>query len=117
MRSGEGILMQPVSDPIEQSTIIGFLWASRRRFIRGVGIVLLRSLAAAPCTLIIQRIIDRPLKEGRIDGVRTECLFHYMPTPPFCLLSLGSEGHFQNDGSSDGRIAQPHFLPIAVLEF
>lgn len=61
--------MQPVSDPIEQSTIIGFLWASRRRFIRGVGIVLLRSLAAAPCTLIIQRIIDRPLKEGRIDGV------------------------------------------------
>ena len=36
---------------------------------RGVGIVLLRSIAAAPCTLIIQRIIDRPLKEGRIDGV------------------------------------------------
>ena len=61
--------MQTAPNPIEQSTIIGFLWASRRRFIRGVGIVLLRSLTAAPCTLIIQRIIDRPLKEGRIDGV------------------------------------------------
>jgi len=35
----------------------------------GVGLVLLRSVAAAPCTLIIQRIIDRPLKEGSIHGV------------------------------------------------
>jgi len=61
--------MPPISNPIEQSTILGFLWASRRRFMRGVGVVLLRSIAAAPCTLIIQRIIDRPLKEGRIDGV------------------------------------------------
>ncbi len=61
--------MQPVSNPIERSTIIGFLWASRRRFVYGLTLVLLRSVAAAPCTLIIQRIIDRPLKEGRIDGV------------------------------------------------
>lgn len=61
--------MQSISNPIEQSSILGFLWAARRRFMRGVGIVLLRSIAAAPCTLIIQRIIDRPLKEGRIDGV------------------------------------------------
>ncbi len=61
--------MQTAPNPIEKSTIIGFLWSSRRRFSFGLTLVLLRSVAAAPCTLIIQRIIDRPLQEGRIDGV------------------------------------------------
>lgn len=61
--------MQTAPNPIEQSTIIGFLWAARRRFSFGLSLVLLRSLAAAPCTIIIQRIIDRPLQEGSVDGV------------------------------------------------
>ncbi len=61
--------MQTAPNPIEQSTIIGFLWTARRRFSFGLSLVLLRSLAAAPCTIIIQRIIDRPLQEGSVNGV------------------------------------------------
>ena len=56
-------------EPLDQRTLLGYIWATRRRQMRGVGIALLRSLAAAPCTLIFQQIIDKPLKTGDIPGV------------------------------------------------
>ncbi|MCC6416157.1 MAG: ABC transporter ATP-binding protein [Opitutaceae bacterium] len=61
--------MQNVPNPLEQRDLVKYLWAARHRFWGGLGLVLLRSLAAAPCTLLIQRIIDKPLKEGSISGV------------------------------------------------
>ena len=56
-------------DPIDQPGLLRYVWAARRRFARGVGFALLRSLAAAPCTLIFQRIVDRPLQAGDVPGV------------------------------------------------
>jgi ABC-type multidrug transport system fused ATPase/permease subunit len=56
-------------NPLDQPSLLAYLWASRQRFKGGVALALLRSLAAAPCTLLIQRIVDKPLKEGSIDGV------------------------------------------------
>jgi ABC-type multidrug transport system fused ATPase/permease subunit len=55
--------------PLDQKSLIGYLWAARRRFRGGLALVLLRSLAAAPCTLLIQRIVDKPLQEKNIQGV------------------------------------------------
>lgn len=56
-------------NPLEQPNLLAYLWTARRRFRGGVMLALLRSLAAAPCTLLIQQIVDKPLKEGSIDGV------------------------------------------------
>lgn len=56
-------------NPLEQPNLLAYLWTARRRFRGGVMLALLRSLAAAPCTFLIQQIVDKPLKEGSIDGV------------------------------------------------
>jgi ABC-type multidrug transport system fused ATPase/permease subunit len=56
-------------NPLEQPNLLAYLWTARRRFRGGVMLALLRSLAAAPCTLLIQQIVDKPLKEGSIEGV------------------------------------------------
>ncbi len=61
--------MHSASNPLDQRNLIAYLWAARGQFAGGLSLALCRSLAAAPCTLIIQYIIDRPLKEGSIDGV------------------------------------------------
>ena len=61
--------MQTPVNPLAQGNLLGYLWAARRRFRGGVFLALLRSLAAAPCTFLIQQIVDRPLKEGSIEGV------------------------------------------------
>ncbi len=63
--------MATPANPLEQPSLAAYLWASRRRFRGGVALALLRSLAAAPCTLLIQWIVDKPLKEGSINGVLT----------------------------------------------
>ena len=69
------------STALEQKTLVGYLWAARRRFRGGLALVLLRSLAAAPCTLLIQKIVDKPLQEKSIDGV-----LHYSIYFVICLL-------------------------------
>jgi ABC-type multidrug transport system fused ATPase/permease subunit len=56
-------------NPLDQPGLLSYLWSARRRFRGGVILALLRSLAAAPCTFLIQQIVDKPLKEGSIDGV------------------------------------------------
>ena len=61
--------MATLSSPLEQKTLVGYLWAARRRFRGGLALVLLRSLAAAPTTLLIQKIVDKPLQEKNIQGV------------------------------------------------
>ncbi len=61
--------MPTLSSPLEQKTLVGYLWAARRRFRGGLALVLLRSLAAAPTTLLIQKIVDKPLQEKNIHGV------------------------------------------------
>ncbi|MBX3750422.1 MAG: ABC transporter ATP-binding protein [Opitutaceae bacterium] len=63
--------MATPANPLEQPSLAAYLWSSRQRFRGGVALALLRSLAAAPCTLLIQWIVDKPLKEGSIDGVLT----------------------------------------------
>jgi len=73
--------MQPPVNPLEQRTLLGYLWGARRRFRGGVILALMRSLAAAPCTFLIQQIVDRPLKEGSIEGVLHLSLWFI-----FCLL-------------------------------
>ncbi len=67
--------------PLEQKNLISYLWAARRRFRGGLGITLLRSLAAAPCTLLIQRIVDKPLHNNDIRGVINYSLIFFV-----CLL-------------------------------
>ncbi len=57
------------ANPLEQPSLTAYLWSARRRFRGGVVLALLRSLAAAPCTILIQRIVDKPLQEGNIEGV------------------------------------------------
>ncbi|MEO6874382.1 MAG: ABC transporter ATP-binding protein [Opitutaceae bacterium] len=76
--------MATPSTPLERPTLIGYLWAARHRFRGGLALVLLRSLAAAPCTLLIQKIVDKPLQEKNIHGVLHYCvyfviclMFHY----------------------------------------
>jgi ABC-type multidrug transport system fused ATPase/permease subunit len=56
-------------NPLEQKTLAAYLWAARGRFRGGATLAMLRSLAAAPCTLLIQWIVDKPLKEHDIAGV------------------------------------------------
>ena len=59
----------PASDLLEQKTLLGYLWGTRKRLGKGVALAAARSLAAAPCPLIFQRIIDGPLRQGRVSGV------------------------------------------------
>jgi len=59
----------PTADPIEQSTLLGYLWATRRRHLRGGALSLARSLAAAPAPWIFQQMIDGPVKRGEVPGV------------------------------------------------
>jgi len=73
--------MSTPSNPLEQKSLIGYLWASRRRYRFGLALVLLRSLAAAPITLLIQRIVDKPLQDKNIDGV-----IHYSLWFILCLV-------------------------------
>ncbi|MDB6128452.1 MAG: hypothetical protein JWM35_2348 [Verrucomicrobia bacterium] len=68
-------------DPLQENSLAGYLWAARGRFRRGVTLAMLRSLAAAPCTFLIQRIIDKPLKDGDITGV-----IHYSLWFVLCLV-------------------------------
>ncbi len=56
-------------NPLEQPSLASYLWAARGRFKGGVMLAMFRSLAAAPCTLLIQWIVDKPLKNGDISGV------------------------------------------------
>jgi len=67
--------------PLEQKNLISYLWAARRRFRGGLGITLLRSLAAAPCTFLIQQIVDKPLHNNDIRGVINYSLIFFV-----CLL-------------------------------
>jgi len=73
--------MPTTHTPLEQKNLISYLWAARRRFRGGLGITLLRSLAAAPCTLLIQRIVDKPLHNNDIRGVINYSLIFFV-----CLL-------------------------------
>jgi len=61
--------MPTTPSPLDQKSLVAYLWAARRRFRGGLALVLLRSLAAAPCTILIQRIVDKPLQEKNIQGV------------------------------------------------
>jgi ABC-type multidrug transport system fused ATPase/permease subunit len=45
-------------EALESRTLTGYLWASRGRLWRGLGLALLRSLAVAPCPWLFQRMID-----------------------------------------------------------
>jgi ATP-binding cassette, subfamily B, bacterial len=59
----------PAADPIEQKTLLGYLWGTHRRLRKGVVLALARSLAAAPGPWIFQQMIDGPLKHGQSSGV------------------------------------------------
>ena len=69
------------NNPLEQKTLAAYLWAARGRFRGGATLAMLRSLAAAPCTLLIQWIVDKPLKEHDIAGVIRYSLWFV-----FCLV-------------------------------
>lgn len=45
-------------EPLASRTLTGYLWDSRDRLWRGLGLALLRSLAVAPCPWLFQRMID-----------------------------------------------------------
>src|SRR5436190_18582 len=45
-------------DALASRTLNGYLWGSRQRLWRGLGLALLRSLAVAPCPWLFQRMID-----------------------------------------------------------
>ncbi|MCR6628982.1 MAG: ABC transporter ATP-binding protein [Magnetospirillum sp.] len=45
-------------EAIASRTLTGYLWNSRGRLSRGLGLALLRSLAVAPCPWLFQRMID-----------------------------------------------------------
>ncbi|MDB6170486.1 MAG: hypothetical protein JWM88_3350, partial [Verrucomicrobia bacterium] len=70
-----------MGNPLDQNSLASYLWAARGRFRTGVTLAMLRSLAAAPCTLLIQLIVDKPLKEGNIAGV-----IHYSLWFVLCLV-------------------------------
>ena len=61
--------MLSTPSPLDQKSLVSFLWAARRRFRWGLTLVLFRSLAAAPCTILIQLIVDKPLHDKNIPGV------------------------------------------------
>ena len=48
----------PIREAIAARTLTGYLWNSRDRLWRGLGLALLRSLAVAPCPWLFQRMID-----------------------------------------------------------
>jgi len=45
-------------EALASRTLTGYLWGSRDRLWRGLGLALLRSLAVAPCPWLFQRMID-----------------------------------------------------------
>ncbi len=45
-------------EALDARSLTGYLWASRPRLWRGLGLALLRSLAVAPCPWLFQRMID-----------------------------------------------------------
>ncbi|WP_438479798.1 ABC transporter ATP-binding protein [Oleiharenicola lentus] len=47
-----------IREAIASRTLTGYLWNSRARLSRGLGLALLRSLAVAPCPWLFQRMID-----------------------------------------------------------
>ncbi len=47
-----------IREALTSRTITGYLWGSRDRLSRGLGLALLRSLAVAPCPWLFQRMID-----------------------------------------------------------
>jgi ABC-type multidrug transport system fused ATPase/permease subunit len=47
-----------IREALASRTLTGYLWGSRDRLWRGVGLALLRSLAVAPCPWLFQRMID-----------------------------------------------------------
>jgi ATP-binding cassette, subfamily B, bacterial len=51
-------------EPLASRTLTGYLWASRDRLWRGLGLALLRSLAVAPCPWLFQRMIDVAVPAG-----------------------------------------------------
>jgi ATP-binding cassette subfamily B protein len=51
-------------EPLASRTLTGYLWASRDRLWRGLGLALLRSLAVAPCPWLFQRMIDDAVPAG-----------------------------------------------------
>ena len=53
-------------EPLASRTLTGYLWVSRPRLWRGLGLALLRSLAVAPCPWLFQRMIDVavPARDG-----------------------------------------------------
>lgn len=73
------------SEALASRTLTGYLWGSRRRLARGLGLALLRSLAVAPCPWLFQRMIDVavPARDHRaileLAGVFLVLLgFHYV---------------------------------------
>jgi ATP-binding cassette subfamily B protein len=72
-------------EAITSRTLTGYLWNSRPRLARGLGLALLRSLAVAPCPWLFQRMIDVAVPAGDIrqiaelSGVFVVLLgFHYV---------------------------------------
>jgi ATP-binding cassette, subfamily B, bacterial len=61
--------MSVPASPLDANTLIGYLWAARRRFSIGLTLVLLRAIASAPIPILIQLIVDKPLQNKNIDGV------------------------------------------------
>ena len=47
-----------IREALTSRTLTGYLWGSRSRLSRGLGLALLRSLAVAPCPWLFQRMID-----------------------------------------------------------
>ena len=50
--------MTRTREALASRTLTGYLWGSRDRLWRGLGLALLRSLAVAPCPWLFQRMID-----------------------------------------------------------
>jgi ATP-binding cassette, subfamily B, bacterial len=61
--------MAPPPNPLERPDLLAYMWTSRHRFWGGLSLAMARSLAAAPCTFLIQQIIDKPVQEKDIPGV------------------------------------------------
>ncbi len=56
-------------EALASRTLTGYLWASRDRLWRGLGLALLRSLAVAPCPWLFQRMIDEAVPARDIGAV------------------------------------------------
>ncbi len=77
--------MSSLKNPLETQNLVSYLWAARSRFRGGVLLALLRSLAAAPCTFLIQRIVDgaKPVENG---GIGLDGIVHYSLWFVLCLI-------------------------------